>query len=79
MSAGVRVGQVYEACHPLDGGRQIVVYEVRDGRAWVETVGDQARGRWINASLLHAEATTGTGQPRRTGYRLVQDAPGGAR
>lgn len=36
--------------------------------------GREVRVRWLNASQLYGSAITPTGQPRRTGYRLVDEA-----
>jgi hypothetical protein len=73
----IRPGQVYESCHPLDGGRRIrVVSEPWGGRVDVETVnGRGARRRSVLTTQLHASATTQDDKPRRTGYRLVTDVP----
>ncbi|MFI6883397.1 hypothetical protein [Streptosporangium canum] len=82
----IRPGQVYESCHPLDEGRRIRIAGKPVttpgvggfGKVQVETVTDDGRGirrRSIEITQLHASATTGKGEPRRTGYRLVIDAP----
>ncbi|WP_147409098.1 hypothetical protein [Kitasatospora xanthocidica] len=65
--------QVYEACHPLDEQRRIRILAVTGNRAEVETLGPgPARKRDILLNSLHPTATTANGQPRRTGYRLVE-------
>lgn len=49
----------------------------RYGKVQVATLtpeGREIRQRAIEVSQLHASGTTKTGAPRRTGYRLVQDA-----
>lgn len=54
--------------HGLWGyGKVTVVTLTEDGR--------EVRRRSLEASQLHASGTTKDGAPRRTGYRLVQDAP----
>ncbi|GAA2084944.1 hypothetical protein GCM10009759_04360 [Kitasatospora saccharophila] len=64
--------QVYEACHPGDGQRRIRIISVHGDRAEIETIGRRsALRRFILLNTLHASATTSTGRPRRTGYRLV--------
>lgn len=48
------------------------------GKVEIGTLTDEGRvirKRLVNASDLH-DGTTADGKPRRTGYRLVQDAPG---
>lgn len=47
------------------------------GKVSVATLGENhrpLRPRRIEVSRLHATSTTKTGAPRRTGYRLVQEA-----
>ncbi|MEU3569597.1 hypothetical protein AB0E96_14385 [Kitasatospora sp. NPDC036755] len=69
----VTEGQVYEACHPLDEQRRIRVLAITGNRAEVETLGPgPARRRHVLLNSLHPTATTANGQPRRTGYRLVE-------
>ncbi|MEV7013339.1 hypothetical protein [Streptosporangium sp. NPDC051022] len=81
----VSPGQIYESCHPLDEGRRIRVLGEPGrfhgvygyGKVTVETIDDNGRGvrrRAIEVSQLHDSGTTRTGQARRTGYRLVEDA-----
>ncbi|KDN85620.1 hypothetical protein [Kitasatospora cheerisanensis] len=68
----VSSNQVYEACHPGDGKRRIRIIAVHGNRAEIETIGRRsALRRFILLNTLHASATTSTGRPRRTGYRLV--------
>lgn len=46
------------------------------GKVQVATLtedGREIRPRAIEVSQLHATGTTGAGQPRRTGYRLVEE------
>lgn len=46
------------------------------GKVAVATLGENhrpLRPRQLEASQLHASGTTKTGQPRRTGYRLVTE------
>lgn len=48
------------------------------GKVQVATViagGREIRPRVIEVSQLHASGTTRDGSPRRTGYRLVEEAP----
>ncbi|MEU3559736.1 hypothetical protein [Kitasatospora sp. NPDC006786] len=69
----VTEGQLYEACHPLDEQRRIRVLTVTGNRAEVETLGPgPARKRDILLNSLHPTAITASGQPRQTGYRLVE-------
>lgn len=70
----IQPGQIYETCDPLDERRQIRVIAIRGGRVKVETVTGPARQRWMWPNALHATAVTASGQPRRTGYALVDEA-----
>ncbi len=77
MTAGIRItpGQVYESCDPRGGfAIRIVTYTPGANRA---DVVDHQTGKYPRSILvtsLHVDATTHYGTPRRTGYRLVQDA-----
>jgi len=72
----VEKNQMYRACNPLDEGRTLRVLgvaEVASGFAWVASVDGPPRERWINIKQLHASAMTRSGQPRRSGYALVEE------
>lgn len=80
----IRIGQTYESCQPtfaVDGKEvhtriRVAGYPNRR-KVWVTTLTDdgrELRGRWLLATQLHASGTTRAGQPRSTGYRLVQEA-----
>lgn len=80
----IQPGQTYRAVKPSDGfSADFIRIEVVGavgrvpgwgyGKVDVVTVtpeGRKVRRRAIEASQLHASATTKTGQPRRTGYVL---------
>lgn len=75
----IRLDQEYESCHPLDGIRIRVIHAgpFEGDRALVATIHHDPYGRefldrrrMIKLSSLHAD-----GRPRKTGYRLVKDAP----
>lgn len=77
MTADIRVkpGQIYESCDPR-GGFAIRVVEYMPGSNRADVV-DAMTGKYprsILVSSLHASGTTRNGKPRRTGYRLIQDA-----
>ncbi|MGW7579807.1 hypothetical protein ACWGKU_20475 [Kitasatospora sp. NPDC054768] len=67
----VAAGQEYEACHPDHEQRRIRGLTVTGNRAEVETLGP-ARRPHILLNPLHPTATAANGQPRRTGYRLLE-------
>lgn len=69
----VKPGQVYEDCDPRDS-ITIRVVEVSAGRASVVDAVTGKRPRSILVKSLHASGTRADGQPRKTGYRLIQDA-----
>jgi len=69
----VEKDQLYPACNPLDEGRTLRIVGVVGGHARIFTVGGPARERWIAVKHLHATATTRDGQPRRSGYALVEE------
>lgn len=69
-----RPGQVYTACDPRDD-ITIRIVAVRGQRADVVDARTGGRPRSILTDVLHASGQTGAGRVRRTGYRLVQDAP----
>lgn len=83
----IRPGQVYETCQPVYGhadGDEYVRIKVMQAPvglkvtvATLTTEGRLIRWRSINTSQLHESGTTKAGAPRRTGYRLVQDATAG--
>lgn len=83
----IRPGQVYESVHGPHLRIRVTSGPVEKlcsrGKAQIVTLTDdgrEVRPRWIETSQLHESGTTKAGAPRRTGYRLVQDAPaGGAR
>ncbi|MEV7929028.1 hypothetical protein [Kitasatospora sp. NPDC088779] len=67
--------QVYRDCDPRSSVTiRILRYTPGDVRALVVDAITGKRQRQILASRLHASAVTATGQPRRSGYVLVQDA-----
>ena len=83
----IQPGQIYRSLsnrhHPCDGPTRIKVLGTPIaipgvwgyGKVTVVTLtktGSEVRRRSIEASQLHASATTKTGQPRRTGYVLEQ-------
>lgn len=70
----VESGQIYESCDPRERIRlRVHWYKPGEARALVtDAVGK--RPRWILVTALHASGTTKQGKPRRTGYRLVQEA-----
>ena len=85
----IRPGQVYEECATSDyweprrirvlgepGDRWLPGYSKVDV-ATIDDRGREMRRRALETSQLHATGTTRTGQPRRSGYRLVQDTETG--
>ena len=90
MSHKIEKGQVYKSCQPVRSmpgehytrikvvgepstipgiwgfGKVVVVTLTEDGR--------EVRQRAIECSQLHATSTTRQGNPRRTGYHLVEEA-----
>jgi hypothetical protein len=83
----IKPGQIYRSLsnrhHPVDGPTRIKVIGTPItipgvwgyGKVDVVTLtrtGREVRRRSIEASQLHATATTGDGQPRRTGYVLEE-------
>ncbi|WP_433330055.1 hypothetical protein [Spirillospora sp. CA-294931] len=94
MSHQIQAGQIYESCQPtavVDGQethtRIRVIRPPRDrslyGHGKVDIVtlnreGREIRPRAIEASQLHATATTRDGRERRAGYRLVEEVDHGA-
>lgn len=83
----IQPGQMYRSLsnrhHPVDGPTRIKVVSTPItipgvwgyGKVTVVTItrsGREVRRRSIEASQLHATATTRDGQPRRTGYVLEQ-------
>lgn len=79
---------VYESCDPRDAAAARVLgfdppripitsYTPGHNRAEVVEAGTGRRPRSILLSSLHESSTTQAGLPRRTGYRLVQEAPDG--
>lgn len=84
MTPSIEPGQEYQACNPLDHIRIRVLsapFPGVTGRpgvtiATLTATGREIRKRTINAGALHETATTRTGQPRISGYRLVQHADG---
>lgn len=78
----VKPGQIYEHCEPywdrFPKDRPTVrVTECapRSNRAKVVDAGTGKNPRWLLVSSLHASGTTERGRRRRSGYRLVQEAP----
>jgi hypothetical protein len=69
-------GQVYESCHPRDAGLRIQVLSTGGGRARVQVVDGSPLVRAIPIGSLHSSGTTGSGAPRRTGYRLLTPPDG---
>lgn len=69
----IRPGQIYEPCDPRERSRlRVQQYIPGAERAYVTDVNGK-RPRLILVKSLHVDATTRTGKPRRTGYRLIQD------
>lgn len=71
----IKAGQVYESCDPR-GGFAVRVVDYTPGANRADVV-DHLTGKYPRSILvqsLHATGTTRSGAPRRTGYRLVQDA-----
>ncbi len=90
MGHAIRPGQIYESCQPVrsePGERRIRIKVVGEpvsthglygyGKVMVATLtedGREVRPRAIEWTQLHESGTTNAGQPRRTGYRLVEEA-----
>lgn len=73
----IRPGQIYRSADPRGGATiRISSYQPGDPRAHVVDAATGKRYRQILASYLHADATTQAGEPRRTGYVLIQDTEG---
>ena len=83
----IKAGQIYESCQPtfvVDGEPVHTRIRIvgapdwtRTGKTTVATLTEDGRAlrpRSLETSQLHASGTTRTGAPRRTGYRLVQEA-----
>ncbi|MCP9947209.1 hypothetical protein [Actinomadura madurae] len=84
----VQAGQVYESCQPtfvVDGNPVHTRIRVTGGPAdrWLRGYGTvqvvtltddgrEIRPRALAINQLHATDTTHAGQPRRTGYHLIQ-------
>jgi hypothetical protein len=70
----IHPGQIYEPCDPRERSRlRVQHYKPGDNRALVTNSAGK-RPRWILVKALHASGTTAQGKPRKTGYRLVQEA-----
>ena len=74
----VRPGQVYEGCDPRDSIRIRVVSVAADSADVVDAVTGK-RPRSVLLRSLHDSGTRPDGKRRRTGYRLLRDAPGSDR
>lgn len=71
----IRPGQVYASCDPRGGfAIRVVEYTLGSNRADVVDAMTGKYPRSILVSSLHASGITANGKPRRTGYRLVQEA-----
>lgn len=67
----IQPGQIYRHCDPRESIRiRITAYRPGAARAHVVDAVTGKRPRQILVTHLHDSATTGTGQPRRTGYAL---------
>ncbi|MFG1858444.1 hypothetical protein ACGFJT_41895 [Actinomadura geliboluensis] len=71
----IRPGQIYASCDPRGGFDIRVIEEPRGNRVDVVDAVTGGRRRSILTKALHPDGTTRTGQPRRTGYRLVSGGP----
>lgn len=71
----IRPGQEYESCDPRESIRLRIKSYTRGNRRALVTDTNGKRPRQILVSYLHETSTTKNGQSRRTGYRLVKDAP----
>ena len=84
--AAIQPGQEYESCLPTYYGsageehtRIRIIGEPGPGKVSVATLtksGRELRRRPLSIRQLHATGLAATGQPRRTGYRLVRNADG---
>jgi hypothetical protein len=90
MSHKIQRGQVYESCQPVRSmpgqhytrikviGEPVSMHGLYGfGKVMVVTLaedGREVRPRALEVDQLHDSGTTKTGQPRRTGYRLIKEA-----
>lgn len=75
MKPAVRVGQVYECCDARGGfAIRVVAYTPDTNRAEVVDAATGKQPRSILVASLYPTGTTRHGRPRRTGYRLIQEA-----
>lgn len=69
----IQPGQIYRSCRPGDQGFRIRITSVGAEVARAVSVdGGWALLNPVPLSRLHADPTTKSGQPRRTGYALEQ-------
>ena len=89
MGHKIERAQVYESCRPVRSmpgehytrirviGEPVSMHGLYGfGKVMVATLTDdgrEVRPRALEVSQLHDSSTTKTGQPRRTGYRLIEE------
>lgn len=77
MSAGVRVGQIWQDNDKRGYGRRVRVVEVDETHALVELHVPRGAGHMHAKPGRRTRIRLDRFRPTSTGYRLVQDAPGG--